>query len=55
MDAVIQAVLFVLELVIPNKDPRFRRVQKIGCILFGGFGLVVIGIAAFKIFINGAN
>jgi hypothetical protein len=55
MDAVIQAVLFVLDLVIPDKDPRFRRVQKIGCILFGGFGLVVLGIAAFEMFIEGAN
>ena len=55
MDAVIQAVLFVLDLVIPNNGPRYRRVQRVGCVLFGGFGLVVLGIAVFELFIDGAN
>jgi hypothetical protein len=55
MDSVIEAVLFVLDLVIPDKNPRFRRVQRIGCVLFGGFRLVGLGIAVFEIFIDGTD
>jgi hypothetical protein len=53
MDAIIQAVAFVLDLVIPDEDRRFRRVQRIGCVLFGGFALLVGGYAFIVVFVIG--
>ena len=50
MDGIIEAIIWFFGLIIPDKDPRYRRVQRLGCILFGGFGLIVIALVLFLVF-----
>jgi hypothetical protein len=50
VDSIIEAIVWVFELIIPDKDPRYRRVQRLGCFLFGGFGLLVLVLVLFQVF-----
>jgi len=50
VDGIIEAIIWFFGLIIPDKDPRYRRVQRLGCILFGGFGLIVIALVLFLVF-----
>jgi len=39
---IVEAILWVVGLFIPEKDSRFRRIRRLGCFLFGGLGIVVV-------------
>jgi hypothetical protein len=55
MDAIIQAILFVLDLVIPDKDQRYRRLQRIGCFLFGALAFITGGYLLIDVILIGNN
>ena len=53
MGAIVEAVLWVLDLIIPTKDPRERRLQRLGCFLFGGFALFVCVVVVLDLYVFG--
>ena len=55
MDALIEAVVWVFDLIIPDKDSRYRRVQRLGCFLFGGLGIVVCIAVLLDLYVFRSN
>ena len=55
VDVLVDAFLWVLDLIVPDKNARYRRVQRLGCVLFGGFGIVVAVVVALDVFVIGGR
>ena len=53
VDSIVEAFIWVLDLVIPDKDSRYRRVQRLGCVMFAGLGLLAAVVLLLDLFAFG--
>ncbi|MFV0645902.1 MAG: hypothetical protein ACK5NN_15650 [Sphingomonadaceae bacterium] len=50
MEAIINAIIWLFEWLLPHSDPGIRRAQKIGYFLFGSAAIVIGGLVLLDVY-----